>query len=90
MSEPVPTGHEWQPASTPPALLPSEPYECYAHSQPVLVARTHSDGTRSQCVAIYRVDIEEPHRNEWRTDCSETWSIHDVTHWRPLDWPVQS
>lgn len=85
MSADLPT--RWQPASTIPELKPTSPADFERTSEPVLVARRLSNGTREQNVATYRVDPDEPTHGRWVTECSEGWTLSSVTHWRELDWP---
>ncbi|MCD9046802.1 hypothetical protein [Luteimonas sp. MHLX1A] len=77
----------WQRASTAPPLNPPATTDFEAVSDPVLAIRTLRDGGRVQLVARYSRDLEESEESRWRSECSEAWTLHDVTHWRPLDWP---
>ena len=79
----------WHPASTPPPpARPREPWEFETESAPVLVVVEERDGSRRQLVGTYRVDVEEPNRQSWRSNCSEVWTLEGVIAWRALDWPT--
>lgn len=69
-----------------PPLLPEEWAAFERESAPVLAfSRIHGD--RAQ-VATYRVDIEDG-GGRWVSECSEGWTLPDVTHWAPIDYPQE-